>query len=52
MGEINNRKGTINESYYATYQIVSFMNQHIAQLSNVHLTTFRSGQYLYCRKGN
>jgi len=29
----------IYESYYATYQIVSFMNQYITQLSNVHLTT-------------
>lgn len=47
MGGINNRKGTIDESYYATYQIVSFMNQYIIQLNNVHLTTLRSGQYLY-----
>ena len=51
-GGINNRKGTIYESYYATYQIVSFMNQHITQLNNVHLTTLRSGQYLNYWKGN
>mgnify|MGYP001513211161 len=38
-GGKNNSKGAIYESYYATYQIVSFMNQYITQLSNVHLTT-------------
>lgn len=28
-GGKNNSKGAIYESYYATYQIVSFMNQYI-----------------------
>ena len=38
-GGKNNSKGAIYESYYATYQIVSFMNQYITQsVSYTHLT--------------
>lgn len=38
-GGKNNNKGAIYESYYATYQIASFMNQYITQLENVYLTS-------------
>lgn len=38
-GGQNNSKGAIYESYYATYKIASFINQHITQLENVLLTS-------------
>ncbi len=38
-GGKNNSKGAVYESYYATYQIASFMNQYTGQLNDVHLSS-------------